>query len=363
MSSQFSIDPIAAITAEIERIARAPDKLGLLSVQSANAWIEESINTPPPRKYCDGLIVEGENTVLFARSNAGKSIFATQMAEEIALEEKVLYIDCELSGKQFQMRYTDEDTNERHIFPDNFFRAEIDTASLEGIDLSEAVLKSIELAAQRGTRKIFIDNITFICRDAEKAVTASELMIRLIRLKKMYNLTMVVVAHTPKRDSGFPLSQNDLAGSAKLMNFFDAGIAIGLSSRDKNMRYVKQVKYRAGEKQYDYDNVILYEIVKEHGYTHFSFRGYGLESDHIKAPSFSDDLEEIQQILDLQANGKSVREIASLLDITASKVQRRLKKAGKLGINAESFKPVPVSGVSPVSPPIQPIQTDTSKLF
>ena len=358
-----SKDPIAAITAEMEKVARAPDRLGLLSVRSANDWIEESLNTPMPRKYCEGLIVEGENTVLFARSNAGKSIFATQMAEEIALEEKVLYIDCELSGKQFQMRYTDEETNARHIFPANFYRAEIDTAVLDGIDLSDAVLKSIEIAAQTGTRKIFIDNITFICRDAEKAVTAAELMIRLVRLKKMYDLTMVVVAHTPKRDSGLPLTQNDLAGSSKLMNFFDSAIAIGLSSRDKNLRYVKQVKYRAGEKQYDYDNVILYEIVKERGYTHFAFRGYGLERDHIKEPSFGDDLEEIQQILDLQANGKSVREIASLLDITTSKVQRRLKKAGKLGITADSFKPAPVSGVSPVSPPIHPIHPDTPKLF
>lgn len=103
--------------------------------------------------------------------------------------------------------YTDEETNERHVFPVHFLRAEIDPASLEGVDMSEAVLQSIEIAAQRG---IFIDNLTFICRDAEKAVTAAELMIRLARLKKMYDLTMVVIAHTPKRDSGFPLTQNDL---------------------------------------------------------------------------------------------------------------------------------------------------------
>lgn len=94
--------------------------------------------------------------------------------------------------------YTDEETNERHVFPVHFLRAEIDPASLEGVDMSEAVLQSIEIAAQRGIRKVFIDNLTFICRDAEKAVSAAELMIRLVRLKKMYDLTMVVIApHTP----------------------------------------------------------------------------------------------------------------------------------------------------------------------
>ena len=173
--------------------------------------------------------------------------------------------------------YTDEETNERHVFPVHFLRAEIDPASLEGVDMSEAVLQSIEIAAQRG---IFIDNLTFICRDAEKAVTAAELMIRLARLKKMYDLTMVVIAHTPKRDSGFPPTQSDL-------------------------------------------DVVL-------------------------------------QVLDLQANGKSVREIAPLLDISSSKVQRRLKKAGKLGITVESFK---TSAVSAVSHPTQPTHPDTPKLF
>lgn len=104
--------------------------------------------------------------------------------------------------------------------------------------MSEAVLQSIEIAAQRGILKVFIDNLTFICRDAEKAVTAAELMIRLVRLKKMYDLTMVVIAHTPKRDSGLPLTQNDLAGSSKLMSFFDSGIVIGLQANGKSVREI-----------------------------------------------------------------------------------------------------------------------------
>ena len=46
------------------------------------------------------------------------------------------------------------------------------------------------------------------------------------------------------------------AGSAQLINFFDSAIAIGLSAEDKSYRYVKQVKYRAGEKHYDASNVL-----------------------------------------------------------------------------------------------------------
>ncbi len=48
---------------------------------------------------------EGEVCCLFADSNLGKSIFAVQMADEIARDQNVLYVDCELSDKQFQLRY------------------------------------------------------------------------------------------------------------------------------------------------------------------------------------------------------------------------------------------------------------------
>ncbi len=161
--------PVEAILTEINNARKAPRRVGLLSIKPANVWIEDSINTPDPKTYFNGLIVQYENTVIFASSNVGKSIFATQIAEEIAREEKVLYVDLELSGKQFQMRYTDPATGYRHIFPDNFSRAEIDPELIIGSDLEEEILASIEEAAVQGTRFFVVDNITFICNDSEKA--------------------------------------------------------------------------------------------------------------------------------------------------------------------------------------------------
>ena len=64
-------------------------------------------------------------------------------------------------------------------------------------------------------------------------------MMRLIRLKKKYGPTTVVIAHTPQRRAWEPVTQNDLAGSAKLINFFDAGIALSRSAKDNNLRYLK----------------------------------------------------------------------------------------------------------------------------
>lgn len=59
METTDTINPIEAITAEVEKALRAPDKFGLLPVRSANAGIEESQNTPMPKKYCHGLHCRG----------------------------------------------------------------------------------------------------------------------------------------------------------------------------------------------------------------------------------------------------------------------------------------------------------------
>jgi len=125
-TTNVSSNPVEDIQQEVEKAIRAPKHVGLLSIKSANAWIEDSIKTPDPKMFFHGLIVQYENTVIFASSNVGKSILAIQIAEDIARTEKIMYVDLELSAKQFQMRYSDSDTGEIHVFPANFSRAEID---------------------------------------------------------------------------------------------------------------------------------------------------------------------------------------------------------------------------------------------
>ena len=78
-ASQVSADPLEAIAEEVEKAKLAPKHVGLLSVKSANAWIESSLRRPDPRTFFKGLIVEFENTVIFASSNVGKSIFSIQI--------------------------------------------------------------------------------------------------------------------------------------------------------------------------------------------------------------------------------------------------------------------------------------------
>ena len=311
---------------------------GLLSIKAANTWIKESLKRPDPKTYFHNLIVQYENTVLFASSNVGKSILATQIAEDISKTEKVVYIDLELSSKQFQMRYTDKSTGKAHTFPAKFKRAEIDPELLLGVNMEQEILNSVEEAAIQGVKFFIIDNITFICNGPESGAKAGRFMKQLIRLKKKYSLTTIVIAHTPKRRGWKPITQNDLAGSAKLINFFDAGIAIARSANDNNLRYLKQVKVRTGEFQYDSDNVLLMDVNKDDGFLKFDLLGTGREEDHLNALEGGEIADELVSILKMKREGMTVREIAEVLNIGKSTVQRRIESARKSNITIPEEK-------------------------
>ena len=169
MSAQKSPDsplvpqnPVQGILAEVEKAKRAGKKAGILSLKPANDWIEDAASRPDPRFFYHGPIAEGENTVIFASTNVGKSILAVMIAEDIAWTDKVVYVDLELSDKQFQLRYFDRTTGEMHKFPANFIRAEIDPDMIVGTNLEQAIIDSIEEAAKQGVKFFIIDNLTYI---------------------------------------------------------------------------------------------------------------------------------------------------------------------------------------------------------
>lgn len=326
---------------EMQRSYRS-DCSGLLTIRPANDWVREAKARPDPRSWFHGMIVSNENTVIFAASNVGKSILAVQIAEEISKEQKVLYLDLEMSDKQFQMRYTDGDTV--HEFPTDFLRAEINPEYLLDSDLEEGILYSIERAAESGIKFFIIDNITFVCMNAERSEAAGEFMKKVIFLKQKYQLTIIAIAHTPKRYSNAPLSQYDLAGSARLINLFDAGIAIGCSVQDKRLRYIKQVKTRTGNRLYDDDHVAVCELTTEGGWLHFNIVGCESEYKHLVVPIGKESKDELREkVKVLLHRGLSIKGIEKELNISHAMAQRLRKDVlEKEGISSVS----PVSYVS-----------------
>ena len=326
---QEETNTLRALTAEIDS-AFTPGgaaEIGMLTLKSANQTIEDASKRPDPEQLYLELWYEGEVCCLFADSNLGKSIFAVQMADEIALKHKVIYVDCELSDKQFQLRYCNPETNERHIFPDNLVRAEVNPYAIGAENYEDAIIRDIEAAAEKtGTKVIIIDNLTYLFNSSDKSVDAGIFMMKLMALKKKKDLSLLIIAHTPKRDLSSPITQNHLAGSKKLYNFFDSVFAIGMSAKDRNLRYVKQVKVRAGAFRYDAGNVLVYDIEKTNGFLRFNFREFATEEEHLRHRETPEVNDNEARILELSKQGLSCRKIADQVGLSKSMVNNIINK-------------------------------------
>ncbi len=302
-----------------------PDTIGVLSIKTANQSIKEAQQRPDPAPLWLSLWYEGEVCCSFSDSNLGKSIYSVQIATEIAKRQKVLYFDFELSDKQFQLRYTGEN-GELYKFPENLLRVEISKEHFDTDNFESSIIDSIEEAAVITNAKVLIiDNLTYLCTAAEKGDVAGSLMMKLLALKRKYGLSIMVIAHTPKRQLSSPITQNDLAGSKKLFNFFDSVFAIGKSAKGNNLRYVKQIKVRYGEYEYDEENVIVYSIEKFGAFLQFSHVEYGVEREHLKEQTQSDREEKTEEVKRLQREGKSQREIATLTGLSLGCVNKYLR--------------------------------------
>jgi hypothetical protein len=319
------------------------ENVGLFKIQSANRWIEEAKFRPQPKMLFGEFWFEGELCILFADTNVGKSILAVQIADSIstgtriiglkleAVKQKVLYFDFELSDKQFELRYSD-DYHFHYKFDENFFRAEIDPDSIipDGYKIFEEYLfVCLENAIiEKQATILIIDNLTYLSSETEKAKTALPLMKLLKKLKGKYGLSILALAHTPKRDSSKLLDKNDLQGSKMLINFCDSSFAIGESTQDKSLRYLKHMKVRSTPFIYTKENVILCQIEKIHNFLKFEFIGFGSEYEHLKMKSDKEISELESSILSLKETepNLSYGQIAERLGTNKMKVKRVFDK-------------------------------------
>ena len=319
----------------------------LFLTKTANEWIDEAKNRAIPKMLFGEFWLEGEICILFADSNLGKSIIAVQIGDSItkgipingfkleALKQPILYFDFELSDKQFENRYSVNFSN-HYQFNDNFKRVEInpDADIPEKQSFEDHLNIELEKEIVRTQTKILIiDNLTYLRNETEKAKNALPLMKQLKALKKKYNLSILVLAHTPKRDLSKPITSNDLAGSKMLMNFCDSVFTIGESSSDKGKRYLKQIKARNTEILYDSENIIVCQIEKPVNFLQFKFVELGTELDHLKQFTKKDKEKIKIAVLELTDKGVSNVEIGLKLGIHESTVRKYKKQNDSLSGN------------------------------
>jgi hypothetical protein len=314
----------------------------LFTVQSANKWMQDANKRPVPKMLFGKFWFENEICILFADSNLGKSIIAVQIGDAIsgtqttdpfiveAVPQPILYCDFELTDKQFEARYS-VDFKNHYSFNENFFRAEMNPEIdvPKGYkDFDEYLIDSLERSiVQTGAKVVIVDNITYLRSENEKAKDALPLMKHLKVLKNRYDLSLLVLAHTPKRDLGKEITRNDLQGSKMLMNFCDSSFAVGESTRGKQIRYLKQIKQRNTDQVYGGNNVVICEITKPHNFLQYEFRSFGHEADHLVKKKRDHKFEKKEEALALYEQGLTLRQIADQLGVSFQRIDRLIKKA------------------------------------
>ena len=329
---------------------KAEQNKGLFKVMTANEWLELAKTSPIPEMLFSEFWHEGEMCILFSDSNLGKSILAVQIADSIskgqpipgfrleAKKQPVLYFDFELSPKQFEVRYSVKNEAlkvfENHYSFDkvNLLRVEISPEAEPPTEttfenyLNQSLEQSI---IETGAKILIIDNITYLKNETERSKDALPLMKYLKALKSKYGLSILALAHTPKRDLSRPITQNDLGGSKMLYNFIDSCFAIGQSNTDKNLRYIKQIKARNTAMIYDTENVIVCQIDKPYNFLAFDFLDFGAEREHLKQLTEKDHESKISEALELKKQGLSNVQIAKQFGVSEGAVRKWIKKGAE----------------------------------
>ncbi len=313
-------------------------KVGLLIVKTAGQTIQDAMQQPVPEQLCGIFWYEGEVSILFADTNTGKSILAVQVADYItkretrgifcclAKQQYVLYLDFELSDKQFEKRYS-VDYQRHYTWDSKFIRVKINTSFTEYDNFEKQLFYEIErILTETGVKILIVDNITYLkMQSTEMGKEAMSLMKHLTHLKGEFGLSMLVLAHTPKRSNpSAELTLNDLAGSKQLSNFADSIFCIGRSSQGGDIRYIKQLKARSCPVA---EEVQVCRLEKEHNFLGFTFIQTDFEMNHLKAKNESN-AELIEEVKKFKAEHPdwSLQKIAEETGTHKMKVKRILDR-------------------------------------
>jgi RecA-family ATPase len=318
----------------------------LLKAEPINEGLSRSYSQPNPKKLFGQFWWENELVICFASTNVGKTLLAMQIAESLATgtqvfdckdnpcsnetnEMKVLYVDAELTYKQIENRYKNPTTGENYTLSSNIIRAEIDRNFewKKGDNMEELVKVDIRnLIEQHKPKALIVDNLKMLKSGTEKSQEALPLMFELNNLKGKYNISILVLGHTPKIDLLTPIQINHLSGSSDIANACDGIFAIAKTKEDNSSRYIKELKQRNVEFRFGSNNVLLCTIEQPKNFTGFTFNSLVKEIELLN--EFSNEAKKNLEklILKFHNNGMSSREIATMIPYGKTKVAQIIKE-------------------------------------
>lgn len=303
----------------------------MIQIQTKADLFGNEDNKKKAREVFGKFLFEGELSILFGDSGTGKSILANDIAFFVSggghtwegMESPnipSLYIDLEMSTKQFASRYA---TAEEYI-PTTYRRAVIDTSEMEdGEILPEIKNLIVSMQAETDAPKfIIIDNISNGFGSVMNATRMKKLVFEFKKLKEKYGLTILLIAHSKKRQPWSVITKDDLIGSSMIVNFIDSAFAIGQSRCGKKFKYIKQIKTREDNGLMDVMSVML----DNEPFLQYKYLGYNGECGHLDGslelvPRVPLTPEQEAMLTSMLMKGEhTYTEIADFLEITREEV-------------------------------------------
>jgi archaellum biogenesis ATPase FlaH len=300
---------------------RASNPKAILRVQTMDEALKEGKAEPIRKMLLGSLLREGDMCLMFGDEGTGKSVGVVQIGLAISkglplfgdgvnfknecAPKKTLFFDFELENAELFQRYNESghayqfgekrknEKGEEYIASDMFRRVDMNPDNFDGSDESD-ILRTVQNTIEREQPEfIIIDNLTWLTSEAQDTAVAASFMKMFLRLRRKLGFTIIVVAHTPKRNNSEPLESKHMAGSSKLKDFAKNVIGISPSKQGDGIIYVKHLKMRNGEKVYTNQNVIQCSIEKNNGLLQWHFMGFNDETVHLATPTIEMSEDEI----------------------------------------------------------------------
>lgn len=296
-------------------------------IRTAPKRLLDGSNQPMHEQLVGDLIESGKITIVFSDTGVGKSIFVTQIADELSKGKKTILgqpsIGKPLNILMFDNELTDSEFKDRHQnarLRNNFYISNKLNLKKSGeLDL-ELLIAAINLVS---AQVVIIDNITAASLESLTDTEAGmKIMRAILEVKKMLGVAFIIVAHVPKTQAYSELTINQLGGSKMISNFSDSVIGLARSTSSINHRYIKHIKNRSKKET---DKVILLELKGEEGNLHFKEIGNTEEWKAIDKKMNSAKEIRFEKAIELKSQGLSYEAISKETGIAVSTLHRNIK--------------------------------------
>jgi hypothetical protein len=222
-------------------------------VQSVVNCVNNAGNPKAP--LIPDMVYEGGISLLAGRTNAGKTLFAQQMAIEIARgygelvgegvqPQNVIIVDGEMDDDDYKRRFGGEDME----IPANITRiSECDFSTLK--QLAEYLKKVVDGLVEPVV--IIVDNLAALTLEnlTGKIVNQFFRDIKKIQREAQHPVTFIIADHIGKIQMGSILDDSNIAGSANVARFVHNIIIVDFSARGSEYRFLKFQEQRKGDEK------------------------------------------------------------------------------------------------------------------